>query len=146
MLFCLTLSIIRWGSRVECCNPGKGVAPSPIPWCSRYRRGSPWFTHDYGRQIYFAYYMASSNYTYLIITNLHVEPTKKWTSNVACRFGIWVTAAAQSWCNMANAQRECLLRSYKQAVSRGVIHAALRCHRVRFFFFLTVRSSLSLQM
>ena len=26
---CLTLSIIRYGSRVKCSNPGKGVAPFP---------------------------------------------------------------------------------------------------------------------
>ena len=28
---CLTLSIVRYGSRVKCSNPGKGVAPSPTP-------------------------------------------------------------------------------------------------------------------
>ena len=38
---CLTLSIIRYGSRVKRCNPGNGVAPSPTPWCSSYRKGSP---------------------------------------------------------------------------------------------------------
>ena len=37
---CLTVSIIRYGSRVKWCNPGKGVAPSPIPWCSSYRKGA----------------------------------------------------------------------------------------------------------
>ena len=36
---CLTLSIIRYVSRVKCSNPGKGVAPSPTPWCSSYWRG-----------------------------------------------------------------------------------------------------------
>ena len=44
---CLTLSIIRYGSRVKWRNPGKGVAPSPIPWCSSF-----WVTLDYGRQLY----------------------------------------------------------------------------------------------
>ena len=33
-------------------TPGKGVAPSPIPWCSSYRKGSLRFTLDYGRQLY----------------------------------------------------------------------------------------------
>ena len=37
---CLTLSIIRYRSRVEWSNPGKGVAPSPTPWCSSYRKSS----------------------------------------------------------------------------------------------------------
>ena len=32
---CLTLSIIRYGSRVKWSNPGKWVAPSPTPWCSK---------------------------------------------------------------------------------------------------------------
>ena len=33
---CLTLSIIRYRSRIKWRNPGKGVVPSPIPWCSSY--------------------------------------------------------------------------------------------------------------
>ena len=45
---CLTLSIIRYGSRVKWSNPGKGVAPFPTPWCSSYRKGSLRVTLDYG--------------------------------------------------------------------------------------------------
>ena len=37
---CLTLSTIRYVSRVKWSNPGKGVAPSPTPWCSSYWKGS----------------------------------------------------------------------------------------------------------
>ena len=33
---CLTLSTIRYRSRVKWNNPGNGVAPSPTPWCSSY--------------------------------------------------------------------------------------------------------------
>ena len=36
---CLTLSIIRYGSRVKWINPGKGVVPFPTPWCSSYQKG-----------------------------------------------------------------------------------------------------------
>ena len=43
---CLTLSNIRYVSRVKWSNPGKGVAPSPTPWCSSYWKGSLWFTLD----------------------------------------------------------------------------------------------------
>ena len=50
---CLTLSIIRYISRVKWSNPGKGVAPSHTPWCSSYWKGSLRFTLDYGRQLYF---------------------------------------------------------------------------------------------
>ena len=37
---CLTHSNIRYISRVKWSNPGKGVAPSPTPWCSSYWKGS----------------------------------------------------------------------------------------------------------
>ena len=37
---CLTLSNIRYISRVKWSNPGKGVAPSPTPRCSSYWKGS----------------------------------------------------------------------------------------------------------
>ena len=33
-------------------NLGKGVASSPTPWCSSYRKGSLRLTLDYGRQLY----------------------------------------------------------------------------------------------
>ena len=46
MLLCLTLNIIRYGSRVKWRNPGKGVAPSPTPWCSSYQKGSLRVTLD----------------------------------------------------------------------------------------------------
>ena len=38
MPLCLTLSIIRYRSRVKWRNPGKGVAPSPTLWCSSYQK------------------------------------------------------------------------------------------------------------
>ena len=38
---CLTLSIIRYGSRAKWSNPGKGVAPSPTPWCSKLSKREP---------------------------------------------------------------------------------------------------------
>ena len=51
----VTLSIIRYVSRVKWSNPGKGVAPSPTLWCSSYRKGSLRVTLDYGHQLYFTY-------------------------------------------------------------------------------------------
>ena len=47
---CLTLSNIRYVSRVMWSNPGKEVASSLIPRCSRYWKGSLLVTLDYGRQ------------------------------------------------------------------------------------------------
>ena len=49
---CLTLSIIRYRSRVKWSNPEKGVAPSPTPWCSGYWKGSLWVSLDYGHNIF----------------------------------------------------------------------------------------------
>ena len=43
---CLTLSIINYGSMVKWSNAGKGVGPSPTPWCSSYRRESLRVTLD----------------------------------------------------------------------------------------------------
>ena len=34
--------------KVKWSNPGNGVAPSPTPWCSSYRKGSLRVTLDYG--------------------------------------------------------------------------------------------------
>ena len=50
---CLTLSIIRYESRVKWNNPGKGVAPFHTRWCNSYWKGSLRVTLDYGRQLYF---------------------------------------------------------------------------------------------
>ena len=52
---CLTLSNIRYVSRVKGNNPGKGVAPSPTPRCSSYWKGRLLVGLDYGRQLYFTY-------------------------------------------------------------------------------------------
>ena len=49
---CLTLSFIRYGSRVKWSNPGKGVTPSPTPQCSSYWEGSLLNTLDYGWPTY----------------------------------------------------------------------------------------------
>ena len=49
---CLTLSIIRYGSRVKWSNLWKWVAPSPATRCSSYRKGNHRVTLDYGRQLY----------------------------------------------------------------------------------------------
>ena len=63
---CLTLSIIRYGSRVKWSNPGKGVAPFPTPWCSSYRKGSLRVTLDYGRQLYLLISLANQRVVCII--------------------------------------------------------------------------------
>ena len=53
---CLTLSSIRYVSRVKWSNPGKRVAPSTTPWCNNYWKGSLLVTLNYGHQLYFLLY------------------------------------------------------------------------------------------
>ena len=47
---CVTLSNIRYVSRVKWSNPGNGAAPSPTPRCSSYGKSSLRITLHYGRQ------------------------------------------------------------------------------------------------
>ena len=66
---CLTLSNIRYVSRVKWSNPGKGVAPSPTPRCSSYWKGSLLVALDYGRQLYLLLLRLRRNQSELIIIN-----------------------------------------------------------------------------
>ena len=50
---CLTLSNIRYVSRVKLSNTGKGVAPSRTPRCSSYWKESLLVALNYGRQLYY---------------------------------------------------------------------------------------------
>ena len=48
---CLTLSNIKYVSRIKWSNPRKGVAPSPTPWCCSYWKGSLLVALDNGCQL-----------------------------------------------------------------------------------------------
>ena len=56
MLLFLTLSIIRYVSRVKWNNPGKAVAPSPTLQSSSYWKGNLQVTLNYGCHLSFFYY------------------------------------------------------------------------------------------
>ena len=56
---CLTLSIIRYESKVKWSNPENGVAPSRTPWCGSYWTESLRVTLDYGRQLYHNHFTLS---------------------------------------------------------------------------------------
>ena len=47
---------VRIKGKVE--QSREGVAPSPTPWCSSYRKGSLRVTLDYGRELYFTLLMS----------------------------------------------------------------------------------------
>ena len=59
---CLTLSIIRYGSRVKWSNPGKGVAPSSAHWCCSYWKGCLQVTLDKGCQLWFNLYIYNQSW------------------------------------------------------------------------------------
>ena len=58
---CLTLSNIRYVSRVKWSNPEEGEMPSPTPRCSSYWKGSFLVTLDYDRQLYFYFTHIKAN-------------------------------------------------------------------------------------
>ena len=60
----LTLSNIRYVSRVKWINPGKGEVPSPTPWYRSYWKGSLLVALDYGHQLSFFYLL----YIYIILS------------------------------------------------------------------------------
>ena len=58
---CLTLSILRYRSRVKWSHPGKRIAPFPTLHCSSYWKGILRVPLDYGRQLLLIYiYILSS--------------------------------------------------------------------------------------
>ena len=60
---CLTLSIIRYVSRVKWSHPGKRVAPSPTCRCSSYWKRSLLVTLEYGCQLYLLITILQFKYT-----------------------------------------------------------------------------------
>ena len=70
VLPCLTLSNIRYESRVKWSNPGKGVAPYPTPRCSSYWKGSLLVALDYGHQLYFTQLVLSLSALLAVISLL----------------------------------------------------------------------------
>ena len=64
---CLTLSIIRYGSRVKWSTPGKGVAPSPTPWCSKLSKREPSGHPRLWSPILFYFTYISTIYIYIYV-------------------------------------------------------------------------------
>ena len=71
IILCLTLSNIRYVSRVKWSNPRKWVVPSPIPLCSSYWKWSPRVTLDYVYHLYLLLYRYFSVFS--CIENCYVE-------------------------------------------------------------------------
>ena len=86
---CLTISIIRYGSRGKWVNPGKELAPSTTLWCSSYRKRSLWVTLDYDRQLYLLIHFSTIQFfictwSYWIrITFKQIYFIHRWDSNAS---------------------------------------------------------------
>ena len=66
---------VRIKGKVE--QSWEGVAPSPTPWCSSYRKGSLRVTLDYGRQLYLLTLLHSSN--------INISNKRKWFHIKNCK-------------------------------------------------------------
>ena len=88
MLSCLTLSIIKYVSRIKWSNPGKGVAPSPTPRCSSYRKESLRVTLDYDRKLYLLYL--------LYLHHHHVVPLARISLTLSRHFSLSFIAFGRS--------------------------------------------------
>ena len=127
---CLTLSIIRYGSRVKWRNPGKGVASSPTSWCSSYRKRCLQVTLDYGLQLYF--YLPFS---------VDVSPVwSKYIYSVLC---------ALTWRRMPAAARSRLysrVSVWAGAFARSAISSALSASVIDFAGYLLLLSFVRLKL
>ena len=81
----LILSNIRYVSRVKWSNPGKGVVPSPTPWCSSNGKGSLLIALDYGHQLYLLYLYSCGPNNYNININfkkVYMASTRPLQKNI----------------------------------------------------------------
>ena len=72
---CLTLSNIRYVSRVKWSNPGKGVTPSPTSWWDSYWKGSLLVALNYGRKLYLLYSLNLQDWSLTIRCSLVSYPS-----------------------------------------------------------------------
>ena len=70
---CLTLSIIKYVSRVKWSNLGKGVAPSSTPWYGSYWKWSFWIALNYSHKLYLLLYI------YIMCPWCNGYRRRKWT-------------------------------------------------------------------
>ena len=73
---CLTLSNVRYVSRVKWSNSGKRVAPSTTTQCCNYGKRSLLVAFDYGRHLYFLLYYIYI-YIYIYHHHHHVMPSTR---------------------------------------------------------------------
>ena len=63
---------VRIKGKVE--QSREGVAPSPTPWCSSYRKGSLRVTLDYGRQLTYFLFLDTPLYSMSLMKRATTEP------------------------------------------------------------------------
>ena len=78
MLPCLTLNIIKYGSRVKWSNPEKELVSSPTPRCSCYRKGNLRVTLDYGHLLYLLLIYIPINIKLVPFKTMIVKETHHW--------------------------------------------------------------------
>ena len=87
---CLTLSNIRYISRVKWSNSGKGVAPSPTPRCSSYWKGSFLVTNNKKEKkilLTMSKQQAEINHELVAVYNTNLNCRKHLFSNPSAQAG-----------------------------------------------------------
>ena len=126
---CLTLSIIRYVSRVKWSNPGKGVAPSPTSWCSSYWKGSLLVTLNYGHQLY----LHTTKSWWKSCNPLYHTNHKVWRR---LYYGVWETFA------------NCKVRNWYQKkvkLNQTGCHSILQYHAIPFGIWLVAQGFVLMQ-
>ena len=122
MLPCLTLCIIRYGSRVKWSNSGKGVAPSPTRRCSSYWKGSFRVTLDQGRQLYFTLCIQEHKYYHSELKLKYYDTGNGWIIVAAFVWKKFVIAGIGS---IGMFLRFCVLKSLNSIVR---IQLRMKCY------------------
>ena len=117
---CLTPSLIRYGSRVNWINPGKGVAPFSTPCCSCNRKKSLRATVDHSRRLYLliisspdSYISRRTNKAWIAVNRL----TTLWKSDLSEKWGFFLAKPYLCKCMITslvlvrNTWRKCLMRT-----------------------------------
>ena len=97
----LTLSIIKYGSRVKWSNPGKGVMSSLTPWCSSYWKGSFKVNLNYGRLLYLYIYISHHHH--------HVVPLARISLTLSRHFSLsFITSGRSSGLHPVSSHNCCM--------------------------------------
>ena len=126
----LTLSFLRYRSRVKLSNPAKGVVPSSTPWCSNYWKGSLQVTLDCSHRLYLYIIMLCWQHRFPWFSlSLSLSLHLSLSSITLCRSSDLNTVSAQSWHKTLLASQHWfkevdIYASYSKCFRRNINHTS----------------------